>query len=223
MALGLNFSSEGGGNYLGFVKFNAKAGRIFRRDRENGENVDTDISRTFKAIIDVENIEMGWLDFDTGGAPSMVMGHHSAPKPPRPDERHRWGARVVMKLSKELGGDLREMSSNSKSFLRGLDKLHDEYLEGVKKNPGKLPVVTLGDPIPVVTGEGAKRSTNYAPAFEISGWTKRPDDLVYTPRNAVVETDEDEQPTPRTPPSTGSTRAAAPAKAAASSDDDDWG
>jgi hypothetical protein len=221
MALGLNFSSEGGGNYLGIVKFNAKAGRMFRRDRENGESIDTDITRTFKAIIDVENIEMGWMDFDTGGAPSMIMAHHLSPKPQKPSDKYRWGARVVLKLSKELGGDLREMASNSKSFLRGLDKLHDDYLEGVKKNPGKLPVVTLDESVPIVTGEGAKKSTNYAPAFEITGWTKRPDDLVYTPRNAPAQDDE-EDPAPRTPPSTGSTRAAAPAKKAPESEDD-WG
>ena len=217
MALGIDYDSQNGGkNFLSFVKFNAKGGRITRRDRENGVNSDVDITRTFKAVMDVGNIEHGWMDFDTGGAPSMILAHNTVTLPKKPSDKHKKGFRVLLKLSKENGGDVRELSSNAGSFRQGLDVLHDAYLAGVKANPGKLPVVVLNDPIPVVTGDGAKKQTNYAPAFEIVGWVKRPDDLQYQPRDAVsavsaVEDEEDDMPVVRTPPSTGSTRAKAPA------------
>lgn len=221
MALGIDYeSAAGGGSFLGFIKYNAKSGRITRRDRENGENTDVDITRNFKAVIDVENIECGWMNFDTGGAPSMVLAHWSKPAPERPSDKHRKGSRVVLKLSKESGGDIRELSSHAKAFLRGLDKLHDDYLAAAKANPGKLPVVVLADTTPITTGEGAKKSTNYVPVFEITGWVKRPEDLVYTPRQSSVSVDDDEDEMPaRTPPATGSTRAKAPAMA----EDEDFG
>lgn len=227
MAIGINYESSEGGDFLGFIKFNAKAGRITRRDRENGENIDVDITRNFKAVMDVENLETGWIDFDTGGAPSMAMSRWDKPSPARPSDKHRNGVRLVLKLSKESGGDVRELASHAKSFLRGVDKLHDDYLEGVKSNPGKLPVVVMSDTIAVVTGEGAKRSTNYAPVFEIVSWVKRPDDLVYKGRETAVAShndDADDEVPSRTPPATGSSKAAPPArKPAPVSDDEDFG
>lgn len=229
MALGIDYeSAAGGGDFLGFIKFNAKAGRITRRDREDGENLDVDITRNFKAVMDIENLETGWIDFDTGGAPSMALSHWNTPMPPKPSEKHRKGVRVVLKLSKESGGDVRELTSHAKSFLRGMDKLHDDYLEGVKSNPGKLPVVVMNDTVAVVTGEGAKRSTNYAPVFEIVSWVKRPDDLVYKARETSASSthdDEEEEAPVRKPPATGSSRAAAPParKPAPVDDDEDFG
>ena len=226
MALGINYDSAGNSkNFLGFVKFNAKAGRITRRDRENGENTDVDITRSFKAVMDVENIEHGWMDFDTGGAPSMVLVHNSEALPAKASDKHRKGFRIVMKLAKDCGGDVREMSSHAASFARGLDKLHDDYLAARKENAGKLPVVVLNEPVPITTGEGAKRQTNYAPAFEIVGWVKRPDDLQYQPRSAAAPASssfdaEDEMPVKRAPPSTGSTRAPAPAARQVAEDED---
>jgi len=219
MALGLDYEGSSSGEIMNFIKFNAKAGRMIRRDRENGENIEVDITRNFKAVMDIESIETGWISFETGGAPSVVMSLWSDPKPARPDANHRQGVRVLLKLSKECGGDIRELTGNAKSFLKGMNSLHDEYLRGKESNPGKLPVVVLTDTLPIVTGEGAKRSTNYAPVFEITGWVKRPDDLQYKPRN---DKPADAAPQVRTPPSTGSSRAAPPSKPAPV-DEDEFG
>ena len=74
MALGFNLeSNSGGGNFLPICKFDARSGRMFRRDRDNGENVDVDITKTFKAVIDFENLEVGFINFNTGGAPHFAM------------------------------------------------------------------------------------------------------------------------------------------------------
>lgn len=211
MALGLNLNS-GGGNFLPICKFDCRAGRMFKSDKIDGEWSQTDITKNFKAVIDFENVETGWIKFD-GGAPDFVMVPLGEDKGSSPSENHKEGVRVVMKLNKSCGGDVREMASTAKAFLKGLDALHDLYEEGVVKNKGKLPVVALSDTVAETSGEGVKKSTNYRPVFEITGWVDRPEDLVPSPRSA--------SPAKASAPSTGSTKVSAPK--AAPADDEDFG
>lgn len=208
MALGLDLSSPESGEIIPIVKFDAKAGRMFRRDRVNGENDIVDITRSFKAVFDFENIEVGTINFDTGSAPDFAVARIGEPAPARPSDKHRPGARVLVKLAKDCGGDIRELASTAKAFLNGLNAAHDAYLAGVKDNPGKLPVVALKDTTPITTGEGAKKSTNYAPLFEIVSWVDRPADLVYVPKLRSVRPEA--QAATSAPPSTGSSRVSAP-------------
>ena len=221
MALGFDFSTADSGEIIPIIKFDAKAGRMFRRDRINGENEVTDITRSFKAVFDLENIETGFINFDTGSAPDFSVARIGEPQPPKPSDKHRQGARMLVKLSNENGGDIRELASTAKAFLRGLEDLHNAYEAGVKENAGKLPVVSLADTTPITSGEGAKKSTNYAPVFKIVSWVNRPADLVYTPksRNAASASNAS------TPPSTGSNKVSAPAddNIPGFDDDDDFG
>ena len=63
------FSTEmsGGGDFTPIVKYDSRAGRIFRVDRvqtNDGFVSDpVDITQGFKAVFDFENIEVGWIDF----------------------------------------------------------------------------------------------------------------------------------------------------------------
>jgi len=206
MALGLNFESADSGEIIPIIKFDAKAGRMFRRDRVNGENDQIDITRTFKAIFDFENIETGTINFNTGSAPDFAVVRIGDPIPQAPSPDHRPGARILVKVSKENGGDLRELASTAKAFLRGLNALHDEYLAGASANKGKLPVVELVDTTPITSGEGARKSTNYSPVFKIASWVDRPADLVYIPKSRSTAA-----PAAGSPPSTGGTKVSAPA------------
>jgi hypothetical protein len=215
MALGFNFESADSGEIIPIIKFDAKAGRMFRRDRVNGENDQVDITRSFKAIFDFENIEIGTINFNTGTAPDFAVARigEAAPTPPTPD--HRPGARILVKLSKENGGDIRELASTAKAFLRGLNAVHDEYVAGEKSNKGKLPVVELTDTTPITSGEGARKSTNYAPVFTITAWVDRPADLVYSPKSRSAAA-----PAAGSPPSTGGNKVSAPSSF---DDDEDFG
>jgi hypothetical protein len=66
MALGFNYSTGGGdnGDIVPFVKYDARAGRFFRNDRseQNGAytNNAVDITSNFKAVMDLENLEVGY-------------------------------------------------------------------------------------------------------------------------------------------------------------------
>lgn len=232
MAFG-GFFEKGSGNYLPIIKYDARSGRISRRDRENNETTEVDITKTFKAVFDAENVEIGWANFNTGGAPDIRVSRFIDGKPvPRPrvmitdektgkeievnDPAFKACARYVIKLSKECGGDIREFCSNAIAAMDGIEKFQDAYDAAAKENPGKLPIVELKDTFAKTSGEGQRRSTNYVPVFEIVGWVKRPDDLVYQARNSSTAASEPSSSS--APPATGSTKVSAPV-----ADEDDFG
>lgn len=211
-----NVGAGGGGDFLPIVKYDARAGRISRVDRENGESIPTDITNNFKAVFDFENVEVGFIKFAAGMAPDFRLSRFYDRKPvPDPKGDYKPGVRFVIKLAKECGGDIREIASNAGAFLDAAKKLHVEYEAGVKENAGKLPVIALDGVNAKTSGEGQKKSTNYVPVFKIVSWVKRPDDLVYVARGSSVASSSEES---SSPPSTGSTKVAAPAGG-----DDDFG
>ena len=214
MALGLSFGGGNGdgGEIIPIIKYDARAGRISRRDRVGGDYDSVDITNNFKAVFDFENVEVGFMCFPTGGAPDFQMVPLGEVMPQRPSDNHKQGVRLLVKLHADCGGDVRELSSNAKSFLGAMDTLHNAYVAGATANPGKLPVVVLKGVTSVVTNGGGNKATNYAPNWEIVGWSSRPADLVAKPRGSGAPA------TSGGPPSTGSTKAAAPA-----ADDDDFG
>jgi hypothetical protein len=180
MALGL--PSSGGGDRVPIIKFDARAGRLFRVDRSQGaggqwDSETVEITPGFQAVFDMANIELGWLSFPQGGAPSIVVAPFGQPLPARPDLNHKAGFRVHLQLGKSVGGDVREMASNAQASIAGMDVLHDAYLTGVKANPGKLPVVKLPRTKAIVSAGKAASSTNYEPCWEIVAWVDRPEKL----------------------------------------------
>ena len=196
-------SSEGGGDFTLIVKFDARAGRMFRMDRieKNGsfENEAVDITLSFKAIADFENMETGWLLFASGTAPDFKMVPIGKEFPGRPSEKHKHGVRFMIKLAKDCGGDkpIREIAGTSKAFLSGIEAVYTQYLAEKDKYPRKLPVIVLEKTTPVKGGTGDRSSTNYHPTFKIVGWAPRGD-------LGGVE------PPDGSPPATGSTQVEAP-------------
>lgn len=219
MALGFNYSSGGGdnGDIVPFVKYDARAGRFFRNDRseQNGaySNNAVDITSNFKAVMDLENLEVGYLLFAAGSAPAFMLVKLGDPMPHKPaDGKWKQGLRVMMKLHADCGGDVRETSSNAAAFLKGFDELHSLYEAGKAVNPGKLPIVVLKTTMPITSGSGDKKSTNYQPVFEITGWAPRPKDLVHVAKGAGASppAQGSSQPAAQSAPSTGSTQVGAP-------------
>jgi type II secretory pathway pseudopilin PulG len=182
------FSTEPstGGDWLPIIKYDARSGRMFRIDKVQGSDGSfgsdpVDITQIFKAVVDFENIEVGWIDFPVGSAPSFYLVPMGEQLPPKPSEKHKNGLRVLLKLAPSCGGDkqIREIASSAKAFLGGIEQVYSEYAREKAKYPGQLPVITLASTTPVTTGNGATKSTNYRPTFQISGWKPRPADLVH--------------------------------------------
>lgn len=66
MSLGFNTESKSSGDILPIIKFDAKAGEFIKVDSEqtadgtwSKDQIELDIP--FKVIMDLENIEVGWL------------------------------------------------------------------------------------------------------------------------------------------------------------------
>jgi len=189
MGLGLNTESSGGGNFMPICKYNAKAGRIYRVDRAQGadgswETKEPEITAVFQAVFDMEGIEVGWAAFRAGMAPDFRLVPLGQPLPARPEGENDKGKplygqcfRLHMKLGKAAGGDVRELSSSARVVIGALDALHSQYEAEKAQHPGQLPVITLGEPIPMISSGQGQTSTNYAPVFNIAGWVDRPEDL----------------------------------------------
>lgn len=180
MALGL--PQSGGGDRVPIIKYDARAGRIFRVDRSQnagGQFVSepVEITAGFQAVFDLEHIELGWLNFPQNAAPDIVVAPYGQPLPVRPSLNHKTGFRVHLLLGKSCGGDVREMASNSQASIGGMDDLHDAYLSGVKANAGKLPVVKLAGTKAITSKGKAASSVNYEPIWQIIAWVDRPDAL----------------------------------------------
>jgi hypothetical protein len=218
MALGLNYAPSESGEITPILKFDARAGRWFRVDREDGTSIPVDITSTFAAVFDLENIAVGWLAFSDLG-PVFKLGPIGDGLPPRPSDAHKQGFRVRVKLAGPAGGDIREFSSSAKAVLGAIDVLHDEYLKGVHDYPGQLPVVRMSDTRMIQTKNPKGTTTAYAPVFEVVRWVARPADL------KSVSPDITSAPmTKSAPPITGATKKAPPSTSSAAPVDlDDFG
>jgi hypothetical protein len=97
--------------------------------------------------------------------------------PDRPSPAHKTGFRILMKLGKSCGGDVREMAANAGVSIKGMDALYDAFLKDAGANAGKLPVVALEKTTPVVSGGKDQSSTNYQPVWKIVSWVDRPAEL----------------------------------------------
>jgi hypothetical protein len=221
------FSTEPstGGDFMPIVKYDARAGRLFRMDRVDTGNGFTndavDITSNFKAIVDFENIEVGWIDFPAGSAPNFSLVPMGNQLPDRPSPRHKNGIRFILKLAKDCGGakPIREIAGTSKAFLSGVEEVYSAYQAEKAANAGKLPVIVLEKTTPIKSGSGEKQSTNYRPSFKISGWAPR-GDLIFEPKGHPQQSTNSQQ---SSPPATGSTKVEAPAKQAEMADADDFG
>jgi hypothetical protein len=208
-----------GGDFLPIVKYDARAGRLFRIDSvqtaQGWDRTPVDITNTFKALFDFENVQVGWIDFTSGGTPSFVLVPYPGNKlPDKPGNNHKHGLRFVIKLAKDCAGSvpIREMAGTSARFLAGIEALYKQYAVEKAAHPGELPAVILESTMPVTSGSGQKSSTNYQPNFKIVGWAPRgdiPNKVAATQTQANGQANGQQQ---GAAPATGSQQAAPPPK-----------
>lgn len=224
MGLGLSIDA-GGGDFTPWLKYDARAGRWFRKgDRDKGEQGPVDVTTNFSAVFDLATIEVGWIDFPTGSAPIMITQPISAGIPQRPvGGQFKQGFRMRAALPPGLGGGVYEVAASAKAFIAGIDALHTAYQNAPEAKQGKLPVVVMTGTTMIETTTPKGTNRNYGPVLQIDRWIDRPASMPaqgFHSASAASLT-----PTPAqsvAPPSTGSTAvpppAAKPAPAAASMD-----
>ncbi len=186
MALGLDTgSSNGEATFNPLLIYNAKAGRLYKRDRiesatsDSGwENRDTELPTGTKFAVDFGRVEIGWMKIATGMAPSFHLVPLGQPMPPRPDQEHRQGFRLLCWGSPQgpLGG-IRELAATAKTVLSAVDELHTEFEAAPEAAAGKIPVVSFVGADPVTTKNVHGTQTNFRPRFEVVQWIDRPEVL----------------------------------------------
>ena len=176
MAFGMTISS---GDYNEIIKYDARAGRLFRVDRDvSGEKIQVDItSPTTKFAIDFGTLQVGYVAFSANG-PVRDMVPYGQPLPAQPQTKDDNGKLIsrpgfmAMVYGTTVGGP-REWCSNAAILLSALDELYQVYEQRPEAQQGKIPVVCIASTVPVTSGKGAQKSTNYRPVFEIVMWTDR--------------------------------------------------
>lgn len=187
MAFGIAVTNAGNGDdFLPLLTYNAKAGRMktTHRVEVNGswETQETDVTMTNPSFVfDMENVRVGWLLFRTGMPPVKAVVPLGAPLPPSPGGEYgvdQQGKKITPRqgfVLHVMGKDRvkREFSANAAAVVGAVDELHTAYLAAPESKVGKLPVVQFGGATEIKT----KHGSNYAPMFQIIGWTARPAEL----------------------------------------------
>ena len=176
MALNIPTSSSGSGDRLPIFKFDAKSGDMIAKARVQDEttgaweNEEIEVTYPFRAVVDFENIETGWLAF-VNNAPDFVMAKTGTPTPAKPSPEHKFCVRFRM-FTKEYG--LREFSHTAKTVLRAIDTLHDRYVADSAAQPGKSAVIEITgtETVKIPTPQGELKFKT--PKWAIVGWTATP-------------------------------------------------
>ena len=184
MGLGLTTGGSGGGDIKPYIKYDAKAGRLFRADRNqlsDGSYVSesVEITNVAQFVADLANIRVGWINYSPPGA-IRHLAPIGSPIPPRPDDKNSEGKPAfkqgfeldVMLDQKSDGGvkTARVLGSAAGCVIEAMDALHDAFTAAPESKAGKLPVVKIAGVTPVKSGQ----STNYKPDFAIVSWIDRP-------------------------------------------------
>ncbi len=126
--------STNGGAFRPRVKFNAKAGRVYRLDRvpqaDGRAILETEITAQFAFYLALESFADGWWNRETFKELLVPLGAALPPQPDGRDEHNKpiwvYQVRCAMKLAAAAGGDLRVFSSGAQCVLEPLDRLYSE-------------------------------------------------------------------------------------------------
>lgn len=183
--------SVGDGDFVPYLKYNAKAGRFYVKPE--GATEEIEITGPVLAF-DMANIRTGWLYYAEGSGPEKVWDPsptQMAPKPPGPKKFKR-GFEVmvvgnaILPGGKKLG--LREFSSTAGNVIASILRMHSAYEAGMQENPAKAPVFKCTGVKPITGAYGV----NYEPQFDLVSWVARervPEFYEHADRNAAHDDD----------------------------------
>ena len=185
MALtGLSTQTE----FLPTVRFNAREGIFSRADRKmdsagNYANELTDITAELSeqgVLIDVANIEIGWIKFE--GGVDITTQHHSLGLPgSRPSDWHKEGVKLELWLPQDIaeGAPLREWTHTSKAVINSVNDLHTAWEAAVAADnidDSQVPHVTVS-----IEAVKTKHGTFKKPVLTLKQFVPRPIDWTIKP------------------------------------------
>lgn len=164
---GLGLPVSGDGNFITYIKFNAKAGRWYTKN-DAGDEFEV---QQMTAAFDMSNIKTGVMKFSAGMAPDYIydtkIGAGDA-QAPEGVSGYKRGFRILVIAEKAFNG-VREFASCAGVVNDAMNALWDAYDSAPEKTEGQIPIVSCT----AVTPVEAKKGTNYAPTLSIVGWSTR--------------------------------------------------
>ena len=176
MSLGLRRSLN---TILPRLKYDTRVGFFLTEDRVKDledkwfPEQKTILREDFRAVLDLENLLVGWLDFPRGSAPDTKLVAPGEDWGEAPSKQHKLGLRLLVKLDELIDNSVRELMSTSIGLWAAIDKLHDSFEVGVRDHPGELPVVVMTGAVRTDINGG----TSFEPVLEIDSWAPRPPEL----------------------------------------------
>ena len=181
MAFGMRVSS---GDFLPVVKYDARAGKLFKVDRNPGGTSDQiELPLGTKFALDIGSFEAGYVAFGAQGPDRRMKPYVEGQMlPAQPQDKDQDGKFLYRpgfyaKIAGNAIDGVREWCSNAASLLTAMDDLWQVVTKTPEAAAGKIPVISITSTTPIKSGTGAKSSTNYAPIFRVEGWVDRPDVL----------------------------------------------
>jgi hypothetical protein len=181
MSLGLKIY-HAAGEFSPRLEYNAKSGRLTRVDRtaDGSDVIRIDLTMAPPPFAwDVGSIEVGWINFQAGIAPSFALVPYGQPMPARPDRNHKAGFRS--RVWEGPGNVTREFSATAGVTVNAIEAFWDVLTAAPQAAAGQIPVIRLVNVVAITTGKG----TNYAPDLSILQWIDR-DPAVFGPRTVAA-------------------------------------
>lgn len=178
MAFGMKTTT---GDFLPIVKFDARAGKMFKVDKrmDGGSDV-SEIPSGTKFAMDWGSFEAGYIMFGPQGPVRMMVPYYEGVSlPPQPQDKDTEGKLIFrpgfyVKIAGNALDGVREWAGNAAVLLNALEDLYQVYLHAPEAAAGQIPIICIASTVAVKSGSGARSSTNYGPVFRVEGWTARP-------------------------------------------------
>src|SRR5579862_577570 len=141
MSLGLS-AYHASGPFSPRLEFNAKSGRVtsVERDAAGTGVIRCDVTMSQPVVaFDIGSLEVGWINFQNGSAPSFLVVPFGQPMPARPDREHKAGFR-----SRVWNGQTetaREFSASAATTIGAIEALWDRVIATPEAAAGKIPVI----------------------------------------------------------------------------------
>lgn len=164
----LNFIQETGGN--AYIRFMVTDNEWQMSGAAGMETVDIS---TQAVIVDIENIQLGWLKLE-GGRDWLPWPDNIPSNVAKPSDAHGQGFSVMFYSTKLFEDEpARELSASGAGIRQFVMDLHEEAEKSKEFGSGKVPAIKIGEAPRVKMG----KNTTRVPKFEIVKWVNRPEAL----------------------------------------------
>ncbi len=171
----------GGGDGTAYIRFKPTENAWFM----SGPDGPQEFEFTSDVLIDIENVQLGWLHLGVGIREWEDWPDNKQTK--KPDEgEFKAGAKLKLFSKKVFGDDdpVRELCTNQAGVIEFIKELYADAESKFQKE--KVPVVEMTGSKPVKIGKGSTR----IPQYTINKFVDRPDELVFTNGHDVGSTEQ---------------------------------